>query len=153
MNVKRVLLGGLLAGVFITVSEGVLNGVVLMDEYQAILSSTGLTEASWAMTGYIVGTLVFGFAVAWLYAAIRPRFGGGWKTGALAGTVLWIVGYGVPSVWLGAMGLTMTAAPTVLALVWGIAELVLAGVIAGWLYQEGAASPSSATTAAAPPAA
>ncbi|MEJ2204615.1 MAG: hypothetical protein P8170_10930 [Gemmatimonadota bacterium] len=144
MNGKRVLLGGLLAGVFLNVSEGILNGALLMDDYQVLTQDYGLTEASWAMAGYILGAFVFGFFLAWLYAAIRPRFGPGWKTGAIAGTALWVVGYLVPGIWFGAMGLALGTGLTLLALVWGLAEMILAGIIAGWLYQEDAAAAPSA---------
>lgn len=140
MNVKRVLWGGLLAGLFLNVSEGVLNAGILMDDYQAVMVRYGLTEASWAMVGYILGAFAFGFVLAWLYAAIRPRFGGGAKTGAIAGTAIWVVAYAVPTIWFGAMGLSLGAGLTLFALAWGLVELMIAGVIAGWAYQEEAAT-------------
>lgn len=139
MNAMRVLLGGLLAGVFINISEAVLNAGILMDQYQAAMEMHGLTEPSWAMAGYIVSGFVLGLVLAWEYAAIRPRLGPGWRTGAIAGVVLWIVGYAVPTIWFLAMGLSVGAGATTLAMVWGLVELVLAGVIAGWLYREGEA--------------
>jgi hypothetical protein len=140
MNVKRILWGGVLAGLFLNVSEGVLNAVILMDEYQALMDRYGLSEASWAMAGYILANFALGFAVAWLYAAIRPRFGAGARTGAIAGVALWVVSYAVPSVWFGAMGMALSAGSTVLAIVWGLVEMALAGTIAGWAYQEGVAA-------------
>lgn len=147
MNTGRILLGGLLAGVSMNVTEGVLNAVILMDDYTAIMEQYGLPEASWAMVGYIGGTFVLGFAVAWLYAAIRPRFGPGPMTGVKAGMAMWVIGYAVPSIWFGAMGLALSAAMTSLALVWGLAEMSLAGVIAGWVYTEedGAAGSTPST--------
>lgn len=136
MNGKRILLGGLVAGVFVNISEAVLNAGILMDDYEAMSESLGLTEASWAMAGYIFGALVFGFAIAWLYAAIRPRFGPGPATAVLAGIVVWVIGSGVPSIWLMAMGLTFGAGATLLAVVWTFVEMVIAGLIAGWFYRE-----------------
>lgn len=152
MNVKRVLLGGLVAGLAINVSEAVLNGLILMDDYEAMMAQYGLAEASWAIPAYVIGGFVFGLAVAWLYAAIRPRFGPGVKTGVIAGVALWVVGYMVPGAWFGAIGLTLGAGATALAVAWGLAELVVAGVIAGWLYREGAgqaAEQAAGATAAA----
>lgn len=136
MNGKRILLGGLVAGVFVNVSEAILNGGILMDEYQAVAEMHSIAETSWAMAGYIVGALIFGLAVAWIYAAIRPRFGPGPATAALAGVVVWIVGDGVPTIWFMAMGLSFGAGATILTVVWTFVEMVLAGLIAGWLYQE-----------------
>ena len=143
MNVTRILVGGLLAGVFLTISEGILNAGILMDDYQAMMEGHGLVEASWAMTGYVAGTFVFGFAVAFLYAAIRPRFGPGWQTAVIAGLPLWAVGYCVPTIWFGAMGLLAGPGATTLALVWGLVEMLIAAMIAGWLYQEGSAAEAS----------
>lgn len=148
MNGKRMLLGGLLAGVFLNVSEGILNAGILMDDYQALMNTYGLSEASWAMAGYVLGTFAFGFVLAWLYAAIRPRFGPGPKTGAIAGAAVWVVGYAVPAVWFGAWGLTLGMGATVLALAWGLAELAVAGMIAGAVYQESSAPAATEATTA-----
>lgn len=149
MNVKRVLLGGLIAGVFLNVSEGVLNAGILMDDYQAMMEQHGLTEASWAMAGYMLGTLAVGFVLAWLYAATRPRFGPGFKTGAMAGVAVWVLIYALPFVWFGAMGLLLSAGAMTVALVWGLAELIIGGAIAGALYQETGAPTAPEVAAAA----
>jgi len=146
MNGRRVLLGGLLAGAFLTVGEGILNGVILMDEFLAMAERHSIVEAGWAMPAYILGTFVFGFFLAWLYAAIRPRFGPGWKTGAIAGAALWVVGYLVPGSWFGAMGLTLGIGTLLFALVWGLVEVVVAGIIAGWAYREDAAAAGAPVT-------
>ncbi|GMV06883.1 MAG: hypothetical protein AMXMBFR53_31580 [Gemmatimonadota bacterium] len=136
MNTTRIALGGVAAGLLLNVTEGILNAVILMDDYEALMQTYGLPEASWAMAGYIGGCFVFGFALAWLYAAIRPRFGPGWGTGVRAGVLLWAVAYAVPSIWFGAMGMGLSTGKTVLALVWGLVEMVGAGVLAGWIYRE-----------------
>lgn len=152
INYGRVVLGGLVAGLVINVSEFILNGVILMDDYAAAMESYNLTEASWAMGGYIGSAFILGLVVAWLYAAIRPRYGAGWKTGVTAGVVLWLGGYIVPSIWFLAMGMNYGTALTVLSLVWGLVELGLAGVVAGWLYREGGAADTGATMAQPGPA-
>lgn len=145
MNTTRMLLGGLVAAVILTASEGILNAVILMDAYTAAMEASSLTEASWAMVGYIGGTVLFGFVLAWLYAALRPRFGPGGATAIRAAAVVWLVGYLVPTVWFGAMGMGMGAGAVTLALVWGLAELILAGMAAGWVYREdGGAAPPAA---------
>jgi MFS family permease len=136
MNGKRIVLGGMLAGVFLNVTEGILNAVILMDDYESLMETHQLTGASWAMAGYLLGNFVFGLVLAWLYAAIRPRFGPGWKTGVYTGTAVFLVAYLVPSIWFSAMGMGLSSGMTVLALVWGLVEMALAGVIAGWVYQE-----------------
>ena len=136
MNVKRMLLGGLLAGIWVNVSEAILNAGILMDDYKAMMADTGLIEADWAMVGYVVSALLTGFVVAWIYVAIRPRFGPGPATAVYAGLAVWVVGYAIPTVWFAAMGMTLSAGLTAMAVVWGLVELVIAGMIAGWVYQE-----------------
>lgn len=140
INYGRVVLGGLAAGLVINVSEFILNGVILMDAYTAAMESYALTEASWAMAGYIISSFILGLVLAWLYAAIRPRFGMGWKTGVTAGLALWSGAYLVPSIWFLAMGMSYGTGVTVLSIVWGMVELAVAGMAAGWVYQEGGAA-------------
>jgi hypothetical protein len=147
MNLQRVLLGGLLAGVLVFVSEGILNGVVLADQIQALMASNGLVEASWAIPAYAASSLLLGLIVAWLYAAMRPRLGAGWTTGAQAGVVVWLTAYVGPTIFFGAMGLALGAGATMLALGWGLVELILAGAVAGALYKEaGTATPAQEST-------
>jgi hypothetical protein len=136
MNTKRILWGGLAAGVLLNVTEAILNAGILMDDYSAILEAHQLTEASWAMAGYIVSMFVMGIAVAWLYAALRPRFGAGWGTAMRAGVLLWFTTYLIPSIWMGAMGMGFGMGGTLLSLAWGLVEITLAGMLAGWIYQE-----------------
>lgn len=150
INYTRVLLGGLLAGVVVNISEFLLYGVILMEQMQAMMEAAGLTEASWAMVGYVLSAFVLGLVVVWIYAAIRPRFGPGWKTAVIAGAAVWVASYAIPTVWMGAMGLAYGTGTTLMALVWGFAEIALAGVAGGWLYQEGGAAPA-APAASEPP--
>ena len=153
INSTRVLLGGLLAGVVINVGEGILNGVILLDDYQANMEQYQLVEADWAMVGYLFSAFLLGFVIAWLYAAIRPRFGPGWKTGAIAGAAVWAAAYLTAGIWFGAIGLAYGVGITLLALLWGLVEMALAGVAAGWVYQEGTGEVAAAEPVGAAPSA
>lgn len=148
INYSRVLLGGLLAGVVINLGEFLLNGVFLMEHYTEMLALYNLEEASWAMGGYVFSAFILGLLVAWLYAAIRPRFGMGWKTGVIAGVAVWVAAYLVPTIWYAAVGLGGTAGITLFALAWGLVEVALAGVAGGWLYREGAVTGAAEPTVA-----
>ena len=87
INWNRVLLGGLLAGLIINASEFVLNGVVLQSDWNAAMKA--LNKPGDVTGGQIAGFNLWGFATGiiavWLYAAIRPRYGAGPKTAAIAG--------------------------------------------------------------------
>jgi hypothetical protein len=151
MNTGRILLGGLLAGVIINVSEFLLWGLVMADEMAANMEMYGLTEAGWAMWGYILAAFVLGIMIIWFYAAMRPRFGPGPRTAVIAGAAVWVVSGLIPYVWMAAMGLGYSAGLTVLALAWGLVEYILAGAAGGWLYQEDQVAAAEPAAAAPPP--
>lgn len=148
INLTRVLLGGLAAGIVINLGEFVLWGVLLEAQYEAMMAASGLAETSWAMAAYVGGTLVIGILLAFTYAALRPRFGAGWQTAVVAAGLIWAVGFALPMIWNGAIGLSIGAGATALALAWGAVEIALAGVVAGRVYQEQEA-PVAATARAA----
>ena len=93
VNLARVIVGGILAGTIINVSEWVLHDVVMREEFRSHLGSLGRTNPEdvatvvwWNVWGYILG-----FTAIWLYAAIRPRYGPGVATALRAGFAAWIL--------------------------------------------------------------
>jgi hypothetical protein len=50
MNTKRILLGGLVAGMFINIGEAILNDGILDSEYEAMMAANNLVEPTWAIT-------------------------------------------------------------------------------------------------------
>ena len=94
INTGRVILGGLVAGLLINISEIVLNVVVMGDEMAAWVKSMNLPPMSNAsMAIYTVLGFVLGIVMMWLYAAIRPRYGAGPKTALCAGSAVWFFAY------------------------------------------------------------
>ena len=149
MNLKRMLMAGLAAGVVLNIGEGVLWGVVLADRNAAMMTSLGLAEQSWAMAGYVMTVLAIGVILAWLYAAIRPRYGAGFQTAGRAGLALWITAWIIPGIWTAAIGIDMGLGVWLLAAGWGFVEVMLAGYVAGSIYQEATAGAPAAAPAAA----
>ena len=93
VNLARVILGGILAGTIINVSEWLLHDMVMREEFRSHLGSLGRTNPEdiatviwWNVWGYILG-----FTAVWLYAAIRPRYGAGVATAVRAGFAAWIL--------------------------------------------------------------
>ena len=74
INFGRVVLGGLLAGLVINISEFLLNGVVLAEDMNAVMAAMNKPPMTGSMIGLFL-LLGFGLGVVlvWLYAAIRPR--------------------------------------------------------------------------------
>jgi hypothetical protein len=95
INLSRVVLGGIVAGIVIDAFEGILNGVILSSQWAEVL--TGLGKSSTMSAKQIVAFDIWGFAVGiltvGLYAAIRPRFGAGPRTGVLAGLAVWALAF------------------------------------------------------------
>ena len=80
--------------------------------------------------------LAIGIWAMWLYAAIRPRYGPGPKTAAVAGLALWVIAALVDAVWVsvGAMPFPLRALLVPLAVSLPIG--IVAAVVGAWPYQE-----------------
>lgn len=143
INLGRVVMGGLLAGVVLNVFEFVINGLILRDRWMAVREAMGLgPETTGMLIGYVIWSFVLGIALVWIYAAIRPRFGPGPKTAVWAGLTGWFL------VWFLAFGSTVIGGmlPTglvLISLVLGLFEAPIATAAGAWLYQEGEATPST----------
>jgi hypothetical protein len=137
INVARVIIGGIVAGLVINVSEFVLNQVVLVSDMTAALSRMNLPPIGGsAIPMFILLGFVGGIATVWLYAAMRPRFGPGPSTGAIAGLVVWFFGYFYGGVALYAMGI-FPARLMAISLGWGLGESIIAALAGSALYTEG----------------
>lgn len=136
INMARVIVGGIVAGLVINVSEYVLNTFVVKTEMEAAVARLNLPPVGGqAIAVFLVMGFVLGIAAVWFYAAIRPRFGAGPGTAACAGSTVWFFAYLYPSVGYWAMGM-FDANFIAIGLVWGLAELVIGTVAGASLYQE-----------------
>ena len=78
--------------------------------------------------------LVRGILTMWLYAAIRPRYGPGPMTAALAGFALWFFGTSVDAFWaaLGAVPPGVLVGPVAA----NLPISLVAAVVGAWPYKE-----------------
>jgi hypothetical protein len=134
MNYRRIILGGLLAGLVLNISEFVLNGVVLMDEAEAMMASLGLEYASWAMPAFVIMAFVWGLGLVGLYAAVRPRFGPGPMTALAVGLAFWLFVSAGPTLMFAAMGVGGSLIG--ISLAWAFVEMPVAAVVGAWAYKE-----------------
>ncbi len=136
INLMRVLLGGLVAGLVIVVGEFILNGVILGDQFAAHRESIGLGEptAVELAVGAVI-TIAYGVVLIWIYAAIRPRFGPGVKTALIAALTFWAIAYllFLTSIWANGF---VSVEFAVASIIWGLFEAPVAALIGGWLYRE-----------------
>ncbi len=138
INTARVVMGGLAAGLVMNVLDFLINGLWLASRWEAqqAMLNPGLKEKAGAlgMAGWIVLDFVFGLALVWLYAAIRPRFGPGPRTGAIAALTLWVIATGAfSSYWFTALytwrliGISSACA---------LGVCLAGGYVGGMLYKE-----------------
>lgn len=91
INLKGVIIGGLVAGVVLNVVDFVLFGVILANDITAFLAAAGKPAMTTStMILYTFLDFLYGIFLVWIYAAIRPRFGPGPATAVKAGLVSWV---------------------------------------------------------------
>lgn len=149
MNLSRVLLGGLVAGIIINVGESVLNLVVLGDRVDAMLAQAGGGLTSWAMPALLAAAFGWGILFVGAYAAIRPRFGAGWQTAAIAGTTMWAAASLIPGLVSLATGVGDPAI-MMIGWTWALVEFNVATIAGAWLYREAVADVRAADPVRAP---
>jgi hypothetical protein len=135
MNWNRVFLGGIAAGFVVNAGEMV-AAVVLRDEYLAAMQALGHSAQVPAGT-FILGLIItWGMAIfaVWLYAAIRPRFGPGPRTAAIAGFATWLI-EGSSNLRYLTLGL-FPPGLVAIAGAFALAEFILATLVGAWLYRE-----------------
>jgi hypothetical protein len=135
INLARVFLGGLLAGLIINIFEYILNGIVFASQWDAYMRALGRQMRPGAIPFFIVSTFVAGIGVVWLYAVARPRLGAGSKTAALTGIAYWFFAYAIPD----ANSIAANVAPGRLTLTISLILLVgviIASVCGAWVYKE-----------------
>jgi hypothetical protein len=137
MNVPRIVLGGIVAGILCFIGDGVVHGVLLKERWAQIMANLDRqsVESASHMLYYAVYDLAKGLAGVWIYAAIRPRFGAGARTGAIAAVVTWFLVIPLPLLgllptgWFGRRFATLWS-------VEGLIVMVIAVVVGAWLYRE-----------------
>ena len=140
-NRSRVLLGGLLAGVVINISEFITNGVVLKADWGQAMQALGKAPvpSGSAIAIYNVWGFLAGIAAVWIYAAIRPRYGAGVGTAVRAGIATWGLAVLLANLANYPSGLYPTRLLVITAVV-AFFEMIIAAVAGAWLYKEEDAS-------------
>ena len=151
INLPRVILGGVVAGIVIDVCEGILNGVILKQQWAdtfAALGKTANTMSVKQIAAFNVWGLTAGIITVWLYAGLRARYGAGPRTAIFAGLTVWALAFALATavpvffhLYPVGLGLTSVALEAV--------EMILAGLAGGAIYKESAAADSQAVGARA----
>ncbi len=136
INLTRVVLGGLVAGVVIMIGEFI-NGLVTGNAFEEILAALGVTEFSTGATiALVMIAFVEGIIMIWLYAAIRPRFGPGIQTALIAGFFIWIVAAFLTGVQFIVIGVFPMNAAMAMGSAISLVQLLAASTAGAWIYKE-----------------
>ena len=136
VNLGRVILGGLLAGLVINISEGILNTIVVGTQMDELLKARNMPPlgnssiATFLFLGFLLGMVTI-----WLYAAIRPRYGAGPGAAIMAGLIVFFLAYIYPTAGLAVMGF-MSTGMMLIIVGWGLVEIIIAAVAGAWVYRE-----------------
>ncbi len=143
INTRKVLIGGLVAGVVINVIDFALNTFILGARMKAETDAfkPGLSDQMMqgnTIVSYVIMDLALGFALIWTYAAIRPRFGPGLRTASYAAVLFWLLALiftaGYRQMGIMSSGLWWTFAFA------GLVNFLLAAWAGAKVYSEGPAS-------------
>ncbi len=131
MNKHRIILGGLLAGLVWNSFEFVVHIAFSLAKGTTkpylSLASPGQIALVW-LQGFALG-----LAIAWLYAAIRPRLGTGPKTAAIASLFIWITQV-LPIV--SGLATFLSIELMLWGMFLGLGGMLIAGQVARYFYQE-----------------
>jgi hypothetical protein len=139
INTSKVITGGIVAGIIMNLSGFVVQGMLLGKRMEAEMlavapSLQGKGMGSGAMAGRILTQFAIGILLAWLYAAMRPRFGPGMRTAIMAAIPVWVCGFLFYLDWL-YMEMMTPVTYAIVSVVMAI-TLVIAAAIAGAMYRE-----------------
>ena len=137
INWSRAVLGGIVAGVVWGILYAPVHPLVELHDSlgRPVLPITPFRGATPVMRVLVViNGFVQGITTVWLYAAIRPRFGPGPKTAAIAGFAVWFLVSWVHMTWVAFTGARLTAVLSPVAA--NLPLLLLAGMAGARLYRE-----------------
>ena len=142
INMGRVILGGIVAGIVADILGSIVDGVILAPQWAEGLKALGKPDFSVnQIIGFNILGLAYGIFAVWLYAAIRPRYGAGPRAAVCAGMAVWIAGVLLPNA--GFMAGLFPTNLTVMTTLAAIVEWAVAAVAGAALYKEGAGSVQS----------
>lgn len=135
---KRWLLSTLAAGALLLVASFLLRGPLGNEITVGVSTAAGSPDEAMQWVGYVAAHLVIGGVIAWMYAAIRPRYGAGAGTAARAGFAAWfliVLTPGMMTLILQA-GTGVSTGPLFWVIMGSLPLYVATALLAGWVYTE-----------------
>jgi hypothetical protein len=137
INVGRVILGGVVAGVIADLVDYPIDVTWLGRDWAVQMNELGKPDFSLtAWMGFWFLGILGGLCAVWIYAAIRPRFGPGLKTAIYAGLMTWFLGMVEANVGYMYFMKLFTVRITIETTIGGFFEVMLGTLVGAWLYKE-----------------
>ncbi len=142
INVGRWIVGGVVTAIILFVTDFVLNGVILAQQFDDAMTALGKPAMSenfeaGTLAVFAILSLIVGLTAMGIYVGIRPRFGAGATTAVYAGLATWLLADGVASVSLMVVNL-LPAGLLWTGIIVGVIQVPVATVAGAYLYQENA---------------
>ena len=137
INVGRLILGGIVAGIAIDIVDYFVDGIWLEQRWadgMALLGKPGFSQIQIILFN-VIGLLT-GIVAIWVYAAIRPRFGAGVKTAIIAGLAVWLLTTLFPNLALMHVMHLFSNRLTLYTTLGGLVEVVFGTVVGASVYKE-----------------
>jgi hypothetical protein len=134
INRGRLILSGIVAGLVWTVLSSLITAYLSQEFVTAVPGRRLIAPPGSLVALLLVLNLLMGCWAMWLYAAIRPRFGPGPATAALAGFSWWIITSLVDATW-GSFGFVRQHA-LLAPMIASLPALILAALAGASLYRE-----------------
>jgi hypothetical protein len=139
INMGRVLLGGILAGLVADALGFLVDGLLLAPRWTDGMQRLGHPDFSSSMwIWFNVLGLVGGILAVWIYAAIRPRLGPGMKAAICAGLVVWALGSLLPNFSFMVVAGLFSKHLALYTTLGAAAEVVLGTIAGASIYKEAA---------------
>ena len=133
----RLLLATLVSGIVMNVLDGLVNGVLFLEQFRANAVRLGLDPAAAqspvGLVTWVTLDFVFAFVLAWTYGVLRRSEAGGVVTALKAAAVLYVPTTGV-ILGFGVLGM-LTGSLLVKMAVSGLVDVAIGAVVAGKLYE------------------
>jgi len=135
INLKSVLFAGFISGIIILISA--LSMVPAVgNEMNEILASRGLPPlGKGSMAFFCFVSICNGILLVFLYSILKPLFVSKIKTAIISSLIIFFFVYFLSNASLVAYGF-MPLKFTIIGTVWGLGELLLAGLVGSRLYKE-----------------
>ena len=136
MNIGRIILGGLVAGIVANAGDYVINMYLMAEEATAMVQRLNLSAAAvdGSVMTWVVVDVIWGLLLVFTYAGFRPRFGPGPRTAIIAGVTIWLA---VCAVFAGLMSMGIYTQQAYLkSSVLTLANTLLASLAGAYFYRE-----------------